>query len=339
MQYTTLGPTGLVVSRLCLGAMTFGEGEFNGLKFTVDQQGAEQMMAKAKEVGVNFLDTADMYCNGMSEEIIGKALADSRQDWIIATKCGFRTGEPAFAAGINYKHIVEACEASLRRLKTDYIDVYILHLDDPVTPLEETLRAMDHLVQQGKIRYGGFSNWYTWKAATAVQMQKQKDYQPFAAAQMHYSLLNREIEHEFAPFLRGAGTGLMVWSPLSSGFLSGKYTRENPHPENGRLNDFDLMQVDREFGYTVMDKVKEIAARHDASPAQVALAWLLAKQYVSSIIVGASKMHHLEDNLQAVNLQLSTEEVQMLDEVSAAKVQYPGMFYGLLDQVLLGASG
>jgi len=198
---------------------------------------------------------------------------------------------------------------------------------------------MDHLVQQGKIRYGGFSNWYTWKAATAVQMQKQKDHQPFAAAQMHYSLLNREIEHEFAPFLRGAGTGLMVWSPLSSGFLSGKYTRENPHPENGRLNDFDLMQVDREFGYTVMDKVKEIAARHDASPAQVALAWLLAKQYVSSIIVGASKMHHLEDNLQAVNLQLSTEEVQMLDEVSAAKVQYPGMFYGLLDQVLLGALG
>ncbi len=337
MQYTTLGPTGLVVSRLCLGTMTFGSGDFNGLKFTVDQQLAEEMIAMAKAAGVNFLDTADMYCNGMSEEIIGRALADSRPDWIIATKCGFRGGQQAFNAGINYKHIVEACEASLNRLNTDYIDVYILHTDDPVTPLPETLKAVDNLVERGLIRYGAFSNWHTWKAATAVQMQKQHNYLPFAAGQMYYSLLNREIEHEFVPFLQATGTGLMVWSPLTGGFLTGKYSRENPAPENGRLNDFDFLKFDREFGYAVVDTVKAIAAKHGATPAQVSLAWLLGKPYVSTVIVGASKLHHLEDNLKAAQVELTEADRQTLDEISRPNFFYPSVFYQMADPVLSSA--
>jgi len=278
-----------------------------------------------------------MYCNGVSEEMVGKSLGQKRKDVLIATKGAFRAGPQAFNAGIGYKHIVEAAEASLKRLGTDYIDAYLLHADDPITPIEESLRVMENLVQRGLIRYGGFSNFHTWKAATALEMQKDRHYAPFITSQMHYSLLNRDIEHEFVPFLRHTNVGLMVWSPLSSGFLSGKYTRENPKPEGSRLNTFDIMQVDRELGYRVVDVLKRIASGRSASPSQVAIAWLLTKPFVSTVIVGANRQSQLEDNLKAVDLELSEAEVKELDALTAPKMLYPNGFYAMMDPVLSNA--
>lgn len=338
MKYKTLGNSGLVVSKLALGTMSFGSGDFYGFKYTVDQKGADDMIAKAMDVGINILDTADMYCNGVSEEMTGKALGNKRKDMLIVTKVGFRAGAQTFNAGIGFKHIVESAEASLKRLKTDYIDVYLLHADDPITPIEESLKAIENLIQRGMIRYAGFSNFLTWKAATALQMQKQFNYSLFITAQMHYSLLNREIEHEFVPFLNHTGLGLMVWSPLSSGFLSGKYTRENPKPEGGRLNTFDIMSIDREFGYAVVDKVRRIAETHNATPSQISIAWLLNKPYVSTVNIGASKIAQLDDNLKAIDINLTEEEIRELDVLTAPKSQYPGMFYNLMDSILVEAS-
>lgn len=334
MKYATLGNSGLVVSRLTLGAMTFGAGDYFGLRFTVDQKGADEMIGRAMDAGVNLIDTADMYCNGVSEEMVGKALGAKRKDVIIATKSAFRAGPQAFNSGIGFKHIVEAAEGSLRRLKTDCIDVYLMHVDDPITPVEESLRAMEYLVQRGHIRYAGFSNFRTWKAATALQMQKDSRYAPFVTSQMHYSLLNRDIEHEFVPFLEATGVGLMVWSPLSSGFLSGKYTKTDPKPEDSRLNTFDIMQVDRELGYRVVDVLKRVAGSHGASPAQIAIAWLLAKPFVSTVILGASRLSQLEDNLKAADIELTVSEIKELDDLTAPRMLYPNVFYGMADPVL-----
>jgi len=337
MKYYQLGHSGLIVSELAMGAMTFGSGDYYGFKYTVGQQEANDMIAKATEKGINFFDTAVSYANGESEIILGKALGKKRKDNLIATKIAFRAGEPPFRAGISLKNLVECTNESLIRLNTDYIDVLLLHNDDPLTPVEEVARTMETLVQSGKVRYIGLSNFPAWKAATLVQLQKALGYHPLVASQMHYSLLNREVEQEFVPMSLYHGLGMMVWSPLSSGFLTGKYTRENPAPQDSRLNSFDLGLFDREKGYDVVDKVKEIARAHQSSPIAVSIAWLLTKSVVSTVIVGASRIGQLDDNLAAADLTLTPDEIKALDELTQPPVRYPNTFINAQDSVLKAA--
>jgi aryl-alcohol dehydrogenase-like predicted oxidoreductase len=326
MQYTRLGNTGLIVSRLSFGAMTFGSYHSIPAIFKVDQENARAMLEKSLEVGVNFFDTADTYAGGQSETILGEALRPRRQDLVIATKVGFRSGEVLTQAGLSRRHILASCEQSLKRLNTDYIDLYIVHKEDPFTPLEETLETLNDLVRTGKVRYLGFSNWSAWKAATALQMQKERGWAQFTSGQMYYSLVGRDVEDEVAPFMRYAGLGMTVWSPLAGGFLSGKYTRENLKDTENRLASFDFLPFDKESGFSVVEKMRGIAARHEASVAQIAIAWLLAKSIVSSVIIGASKPHQLEDNLKAADLKLSGEELAELDAITAPTRLYPNWF-------------
>jgi len=324
MQYTNLGNTGLAVSRLSFGAMTFGQGALVGdLMNDIDQQTADQMINAALDAGVNFFDTADAYTGGQSEIMLGRALKGKRNDVVIATKVGFRTGEALTDSGLSYRRIMQAVQDSLKRLDTDYIDLYQLHIPDPITPLEETARALDDIVQKGYVRYVGYSNFPAWQAQRLLDLQTQRGYAPLISAQMYYSLLGRDIEYDTVPFLQANNLGLMVWSPLASGFLSGKYRRENAEAAEGRRAKFPFPPVDLETGYAVVDKMAEIAAQHEASVAQIALAWLLAKPYVSSIIVSASKMHQLEDNLGAVDVSLSPGEVAALDEITTTPPPYP----------------
>jgi len=298
MQYTTLGHTGLVVSRLAFGAMTFGIGDMvPGFTNSIDQTVADQMVGRALDAGINLFDTADIYTSGQSETMLGKALSSHRHEVIISTKVGFRSGRALIDTGLSYRHIIASAEASLKRLETDYIDLYQIHIPDPLTPIEETVHALDELVRRGLVRYVGFSNFSAWKVARMLSIQECRGYAHFVAAQMYYSLLGRDLEYEVVPFVEDAGIGVLVWSPLAGGFLSGKYTRENPTPERARLNTFQLLPIDVEKGYEVVDLLKQIAQTHSASPAQVALAWMLTKPFVSSIIIGANKMSHLEDNL------------------------------------------
>jgi aryl-alcohol dehydrogenase-like predicted oxidoreductase len=326
MQYARLGNTGLIVSRLSFGAMTFGNYHSIPAIFKVDQENARAMVGRALEAGVNFFDTADTYSGGQSEAILGEALGPRRQDMVIATKVGFRAGATLTQAGLSRRHIIASCEQSLRRLNTDYIDLYIVHKEDPFTPMEETLEALNDLVRTGKVRYLGFSNWSAWKAATALQMQKERRWAQFSSGQMYYSLVGRDVEDEIVPFMRYAGLGMTVWSPLAGGFLSGKYTRENLKDSENRLAGFDFLPFDKEAGFKVVEKMREIAGRSDASVAQIAVAWLLAKPVVSSVIVGASKLHQLEDNLKAADVKLSDAEVAELDAITAPTPLYPNWF-------------
>jgi len=339
MQYTTLGQTGLVVSRLAFGAMTFGVGELvPGVSNNIDQTAADQMVGRALDAGINLFDTADAYTSGQSETMLGKALAQRRHGVVIATKVGFRTGKALTDTGLSARHIIAAAEGSLKRLGTDYIDLYQIHIPDPLTPSEETVRALDDLVRRGLVRYLGFSNFPAWKAARMLTIQERYGYARFVGAQMYYSLLGRDLEQEIVPFVADAGMGILVWSPLAGGFLSGKYTRSNPTPQGARLNQFKLPPIDVEKGYDVVDLLKQIAANYQATPAQVALAWMLTKPFVSSIIVGANKMTHLEDNLGAVNLSLSAQEVEQLDTLSAPQPLYPGWMQPLAWDVQVKAA-
>lgn len=325
MQYTTLGHTGLVVSRLAFGAMTFGTGQLvPGVSNNIDQTVADQMVGRVLDAGINLFDTADAYTGGESEIILGKALGNRRHEVVIATKVGFRLGDAITDTGLSYRHIIASAEGSLKRLGTDYIDLYQIHIPDPLTPLEETVRALDDLVRRGLVRYIGFSNFPAWKAARMLGIQERYGYARFVGAQMYYSLLGRDIEHEIVPFVEDTGIGILVWSPLAGGFLSGKYTRETPAPEDARLNTFKLPPIDVDKGYDVVNVLKQIAQKHGASPAQVAIAWILTKSFISSVIIGANKMHQLEDNLGAVNLNLSVQEVEQLNELTAPQSLYPG---------------
>jgi aryl-alcohol dehydrogenase-like predicted oxidoreductase len=338
MKYKQLGNSGLIVSELCFGAMTFGSGDYYGFKFTVDQNAANEMVGKVLDRGVNFFDTAVSYANGESEIMLGKALGNHRKDVLISTKISIRHKEQPFRAGTNLKNLTESTNESLQRLGTDYIDVLLLHNDDPLTPPDEVVNALETLIRQGKVLYIGLSNFQGWKAATLVEMQKSLGYHRFIASQMHYSLLNREVEHEFIPMSLHHGLGMMVWSPLSSGFLTGKYTRENPHPEDARLNTFDLGLFDREKAYDVVDKVQEIASGRNVSPITVSLAWLLAKPVVSTVIIGSSKLSQLEDNLSAAGFDLTSEEIAHLDKLTEPEMRYPRTFVNLQDAVLKSAT-
>ena len=229
-------------------------------------------------------------------------------------------------AGLSRRHILQAADDSLRRLGTDYIDVYLVHRTDPFTPVEETLDALQHLVRAGKVRYIGFSNWPAWLAAKAVGIQRARGYEPFRAAEVYYSLVGRELEHELVPFCADAGVGITVWSPLAGGFLTGRYTREDPSGGGGRMDSFSFLPIDRERSFAVIAELKTIAAAHQATAAQIALAWLLAKRHVGCVLVGASSDAQLTDNLAAAQVQLSAEEVGRLDQMTTPKPIYPGWF-------------
>jgi aryl-alcohol dehydrogenase-like predicted oxidoreductase len=303
-----------------------GSGPFAAVS-KVDEDNARTMLNASLDAGINFFDTANGYAAGQSETILGRLLGDRRHEVLIATKVGFRTGKSMMEAGLSRSNILAACDASLKRLATDYIDLYIAHREDRFTPIEETLEAFDALVQAGKVRYLGFSNWPAWKAALAVQYQRSNGLAEFTSGQMHYSLTGRDVEHDIIPFMRHCGIGLTVWSPLAGGFLTGKYTRDTlkTDPSN-RLSGFDILPFDKEAGFKLVERLRQIGNAHDASVAQVALAWLLAKPVVSSIIIGASKMSQLQDNLGALKVKLTEPELKQLDEMTAPPVQYPNWF-------------
>jgi len=326
MQYARLGNTGLIVSRLAFGAMTFGTDSRFASVTKVDLTGARTLVNKCFEAGVNFFDTADGYAHGQSETMLGELLRERRNDVVISTKVGFRSGDPITQAGLSRRHILASCDASLKRLQTDYIDLYIVHREDRYTPLHETAEALNDLVRAGKVRYIGYSNWSAWRAASAFRIQNERGWAKFCNGQMYYSLLGRDVEHEVVPFMQYSGIGMTVWSPLAGGFLSGKYTRENLKSSENRLSGFDLFPHDKEFGFRLVERLRDIAKQHDSSVAQVSLAWLLSKQVVSSIIIGATKLSQLEDNLKAVDVKLTDAEIAELDEKTVPVATYPNWF-------------
>ena len=323
MQYLSLGETGLYVSRLCLGTMTFNEpGSVHGdIIGATGQKLANEMVSTALDAGINFFDTANVYGNGISEQMLGKALNNRRENAVISTKLCFSSSQDINAIGNSRLSIMREVEGSLQRLGTDYIDLYQVHGFDPTTPLEETLRAMDDCVRQGKVRYIGLSNFAAWQIAKADGLSRNMGTERFCSVQAYYSLAGRELEREIIPAVQDFGLGTMIYSPLAGGFLTGKYSGENA--EKGRRDKHASPPIDLEKGDRIVEVLVDIAATHNVTPAQVALAWLLHKDAVTSVIVGATKIEQLETNIAAVDIALSIEEMARLDEVSALKAEYP----------------
>jgi aryl-alcohol dehydrogenase-like predicted oxidoreductase len=328
MQYATLGNTGLLVSRLCFGTMTFGDGRglIKGIG-AVGQAGADELIKTSIDGGINFFDTADIYTEGESEKILGQSLKNlhiARKDVVIATKVYGRVGPGRNDIGASRGHIMDGVEASLRRLQTDHIDLYQIHGNDSVTPVDETIRALDTLVQQGKVRYVGCSNWQAWKIAKALGVSEFRNLARFDTLQAYYSIAGRDLEREIVPMLESEKVGLLVWSPLAGGLLSGKFSRTNQKPADSRRTDFDFPLVDTERTWKILDVMAPIAKAHGCSPARLSLAWLLAKPVVTSVIIGAKRLDQLQDNLAAVEITLTQAELRQLDEVSALPPKYPG---------------
>ncbi len=331
MQYRKLGNSGLIVSRLALGTVTFGTGSVvPGLVNNIPQADADRIVAKALDTGINFFDTADIYSAGESETVLGHALRERRNEAIIATKTRMRMRAGILGTGLSYRNIILSVEESLKRLGTDWIDLYQPHLPDPATPIEETVRAIDQLVRDGKIRYVGLSNYPAWQAARFLGCQERLGYQPIIGAQMYYSLLERELENECVPFYRDAGIGVQIWSPLAGGFLSGKYTRENPQPKNARRNALPMPPVhDLERAYDIVDALHDIAKDHGATPAQVALAWVLTRDWVSTVLIGAANERQLDENIKAESISLSSEAVARLEVLSAPSAYFPTWYVNM----------
>ncbi len=330
MRYKRLGNTGVKVSELCLGTMTFGSRFFN--IGAVDQTLANQMVARALEAGVNFFDTADVYSYGQSEELLGRALKEAGADRdavVIATKVRGAMSDAALKGtgdlnnvGLSRKHVLAACEASLRRLGTDHIDLYQVHGWDVATPMEETLRALDDLVRQGKVRYLGCSNWLARHLAKALAIAGARGWERFVSLQAYYALAGRDLEHELLPLCREEGLGVLPWSPLAGGFLTGKFRRGKGKPADARRAGFDFPPVDERV-FDAVDALEAVAEARGATIAQVALAWLLARPGVTSVIIGARTMGQLEDNLGAASVQLAAEEVEKLAATTAQSQLYP----------------
>lgn len=328
MEYKTLGNTGLLVSDLCFGTMTFsgGDGIWKAIG-SVDQPGADELIKTSIEGGINFFDTADAYSDGMSERTLGQSLKNlgiARKDVVLATKVASRVGPGPNDVGASRGHIMDSVEGSLRRLQTDYLDLYQIHSNDAVTPVEETLRALDTVVAQGKVRYIGCSNWQAWKIARALSISEFKNLVRFDTLQAFYSLASRDLERELVPLLEAEKMGLLVWSPLAGGLLSGKYSRENSKPDGARRSEFDFPPIDKERTWRILAAIAPIAEAHHCSAARISLAWLLTRRYVSSVIVGARRLDQLQDNLAAVDVRLTEDELNQLDEVSALAPEYPG---------------
>ena len=340
MQYKQLGNTGLIVSRLCLGTMTFsdGSGVYEHIG-NVDQAGADALVKASADAGINFFDTADIYSDGLSETTLGQSFRNlglERRDVVLATKGYMRMGPGRNAIGASRGHIIDAVDASLKRLGTDYIDLYQIHQSDALTPIEETLRALDDLVRAGKVRYIGCSNWPAWKVATAFGVSERRGFARFETVQAYYSLAGRDIEREIIPLLESEHGGLLIWSPLAGGLLSGKFDRNNQSPQGSRRSEFDFPIVDKERAWDVIDALRPIADAHGCSPARVALAWLLSRQAVTSVIIGAKRLDQLGDNLAATDLVLDDYELARLDTVSALPPEYPGWMMGAMGADRMG---
>jgi len=307
--------------------MTFGsKGRFAAIG-GVDQAGADALTKRSLDAGINFIDTANVYSEGQSEEITGQAIRNlglKRDDLVLATKVRGKMGDGPNDAGLTRKHIMQQAEASLKRLGTDYIDLYQTHSFDPLTPWDETLRALDDLVRQGKVRYIGASNVAAWQLQKALDISHYQHLEKYASLQAYYTLVGRELERELVPLLLAEKVGLMVWSPLAGGFLSGKYTRENQQAEGRRGGSgFDFPPVNKDLAFDIIDKLRPMAEAKGSTVASLALAWLLHQPVVSTVIIGAKKMDQLEDNLTAVDVKFTTEELQQLDEVSKLASEYP----------------
>ena len=327
MKYNLLGSTGLKVSEICLGTMTFGgKGVYRDVG-NLGQPEAEELIKQAVETGVNFIDTANIYSAGRSEEIVGQAIRNlglDRDSLVLATKVRVGMGSGPNEVGLSRKHILQEVEASLDRLQTDYIDLYQIHATDPLTPIEETLRVLDDLVRSGKVRYIGASNVSAWQLMKALDVSFYNKLERFASLQAYYNLASRDLEREIIPLLQDQKVGLMVWSPLAAGLLSGKYTRENEGKAGGRRDKVSFPVVDSNKAFTILDLLHPMAAAKKVTVAQLSLAWLLHQPLVSSIIVGANKPEQLADNLGATGVSLTTEELQQLDTVSQLTPEYPG---------------
>jgi aryl-alcohol dehydrogenase-like predicted oxidoreductase len=326
MQYKTLGNTGLLVSRICLGTMTFSNGaDFWKHIGTVDQAGADAMIKASVEAGVNFIDTANVCAFGQAESTLGQSLKNlsiARKDLVIATTFSAREGQGPNNVGASRLHIMNAVDASLRRLQTDYIDVYQLHGTDLVTPIEETLRALDTLVIQGKVRYIGVSNMHAWRIMQALGVSESKNLARFDTLQAYYSIASRELEREIVPLLENQKMGLLVFSPPAGGLLSGKFSRERQNPENSRRSVSEFPLVDKGRTWKILEAVTPIARERSVSAATICLAWLLAKPMVTSVIIGAKRMDQLRENLAAAEFVLSADEMKKLDEVSSIPQEY-----------------
>jgi aryl-alcohol dehydrogenase-like predicted oxidoreductase len=327
MHYRNLGHTGLLVSELCLGTMTFGGSDgMWGQIGQVQQDEADAILRKALDAGINFIDTANVYSEGRSETITGQAIRNlglKRDEIVVATKVFGRVGAGPNATGASRVHILDQVKQSLLRLQVDHIDLYQIHGFDAATPLEETMEALDTLVRHGHVRYVGVSNWAAWHVAKAQGIAERKNLAPIRSLQAYYTIAGRDLEREIVPMLTSEKIGLMVWSPLAGGLLSGKYDRANAAVD-GRRAAFDFPPVNKDRAYDVIDAMRPIAEAHGASVAQVALAWLLHQPAVTSVIVGAKRVDQLADNVGAVDLRLTEDELQRLDVVSALPKEYPG---------------
>jgi len=323
MKYRQLADTGVFVSELCLGAMTFGgTGQIWEVIGGINQTAVDTIVHRALDQGINFIDTADVYSAGESEVMTGKALAGRRHDVVLATKVRGRMGKGPNQVGLSRLHIIEAVEASLRRLGTDYIDLYQIHRFDALTAVDDTLRALDDLVRSGKVRYIGCSNLPAWYLMKALAVSREQRLERFKCTQSYYSLAGRELEREMIPLLKDQGLGLLVWSPLAGGFLSGKFTRDGGD-ETARRAKFDFPPVDREKGFAILDVLIAVAAAHHATVPQIALAWILANDAVTSVIIGARKLPQLDDNLKSVEIALTPDDLKALEAASQLALEYP----------------
>ncbi|MDR3625943.1 MAG: aldo/keto reductase [Ignavibacteriaceae bacterium] len=325
MKMNYLGHSGVKVSELCFGAMTFGgKGHWKTVG-EVEQHDANDIVSMAIDGGINFFDTADVYSEGKSEEILGKALGPKRKEIVLATKVRGRTGSGPNDIGLSRLHIIENCNASLKRLGTDYIDLYQVHNFDPFTPLEETLRALDDLVRDGKVRYIGASNFSGWQLMKALAISEKHNLEKFITTQSFYSLIARDLENELVPLCLDQKLGVLTWSPLGGGFLTGKYRRAAKRPDNARRTDKEsqFLQFDEEKGFDIIEELEKISKGHNATIAQAALNYLLRKPAVTSVIIGAKTKEQLADNLGTSKWEMSAEEVSRLDDVSILPRVYP----------------
>ncbi|GGB18001.1 aldo/keto reductase [Puia dinghuensis] len=327
MKYKLLGNTGLKVSELCLGTMTFGGKGWAKMIGNLDQEAVDKVVKRSIDAGINFIDTANVYSEGLSEELTGQSIRNlglRRDELILATKVRGEMGPGPNDVGLTRKHIFFQVEESLRRLQTDYIDLYQVHSFDPLTPVEETIRALDDLVRSGKVRYTGASNFAAWQLTKALDHSHYTRQAAFISLQAYYTIAGRDLEREIIPLLTDQRVGLMVWSPLAGGLLSGKYKRDNKGTEGGRRIGFDFPPVNKDRAFDIIDVLEPMAKAKKASVAQLALAWLLHQPAVTSVIIGANTMEQLEDNLLSPEVSFSVEELQRLDEVSKLPAEYPG---------------
>jgi len=338
MRYRLLGQTGLYVSELCLGTMTYGGGR-GGIWESIGKLQLDAVTEQVKiavDAGINFIDTANVYSFGESETLLGQALKNlalPREQLIIATKATGIMDQTPNGRGQSRHHLFNAVDASLKRLQLDYIDLYQLHGYDPLTPLEESLSALNDLVRSGRVRYIGLCNMFAWHIMKALAISDRHGWARFASVQAYYTIAGRDLEREIMPLLQDQKLGLMVWSPLAGGLLSGKFeSADDKGPAGARRGSFDFPVVNKDRAFKCVDAMRPIAGRHQVSVAQIALAWLLAKPAVSSVIIGAKSAEQLRDNIASTRVQLSAAELEALDEVSQLPAEYPGWMLSLQGQ-------